>query len=75
MSDRHDSKGQGKGPVNQHKRMAEGEKVTGMKKGGKVHDDAAEDKKMLKKMIKPESMKKLACGGMMKKGGMAKKKK
>lgn len=30
------SKGQGDGPVNQHKRMAEGEKITGMKKGGKV---------------------------------------
>lgn len=55
MADEHKSKGQGKGPVNQHKRMAEGEKITGMKKGGTVE--------------------KKACGGMMKKGGMAKKKK
>lgn len=28
------SKGQTKGPINQHKAMAEGQKVTGMKKGG-----------------------------------------
>lgn len=65
MSDRHDSKGQGKGPVNQHKRMAEGEKVTGMKKGGKV----------AKEMKPMEKMEKMARGGMcMKDGGMAKKK-
>lgn len=31
-----ESKGRGKGPMNQHKRMAEGEKITGMKKGGKA---------------------------------------
>lgn len=29
-----ESKEQTKGPVNQHKRLAEGEKITGMKKGG-----------------------------------------
>lgn len=50
--------------VNQHKRLAMGEKVIGMKKGGKVHSDETEDKKMIKKM---------ACGGMMKKGGKVKK--
>lgn len=48
--------------VNQHKRLAMGEKVTGMKKGGKVE-----------KEMKPEKM---AMGGIAcKKGGMAKKKK
>jgi hypothetical protein len=31
---KHTSEGQTKGPVNQHKRMAEGEKITGMKTGG-----------------------------------------
>lgn len=33
-----EQKGAGKGPVNQHKRMAMGEKITGttMKKGGMV---------------------------------------
>ena len=36
MASKHESKGQTKGPVNQHKRMAEGEKITGMKSGGKV---------------------------------------
>lgn len=28
--------GEGEGPVNQHKRMAMGDKVTGMKNGGAV---------------------------------------
>lgn len=54
MRDRHSSKGQTAGPIGQHKRMAEGEKITGMKKGG---------------------ITKKACGGIMKKGGMPKKKK
>ncbi len=58
MSDRHASKGQGKGPMNQHKAMAEGEKVTGMKKGGAVE-------------MNP--MAKMAKGGCMKKGGKVKK--
>ncbi len=38
------------GPVKQHHVMAEGQKMTGMRKGGKVsakHDDAAQDKKMI----------------------------
>lgn len=35
-----ETKGQTKGPVNQHKRMAEGEKITGMKKGGVVKKPA-----------------------------------
>ena len=48
--------------VNMHKRIAMGEKVTGMKKGGKVDAESAEGK-----------MKKMACGGMMKKGGKVKK--
>lgn len=43
--------------VNQHKRMAMGERVTGMKKGGKVHSDAAEDKKMIKGMVKKTALK------------------
>ncbi len=45
--------------VNQHKRLAMGEKVTGMKKGGAV------EMKAITKMAK---------GGCMKKGGKAKKK-
>jgi len=67
MTDNRGSKGQTGGPVNQHKRMAEGEKITGMKKGGAVHKDEAEDKKLIKKMVKKEDLK-------MKKGGVAKKK-
>ena len=51
---KHESKGE-KGAINQHTKLALGEKVTGMKHGGKAE--------------------KKACGGMMKKGGMAKKKK
>ncbi len=66
MAKDHKSVGEGKGPINQHKRLAMGEKVTGMKKGGsvcmkkggKVNDDAAEDKKMLKNMVKPGALKK-----------------
>lgn len=54
MSNEHKSKGQTAGPLNQHKKMAEGEKITGMKSGGKV-----------KKMAKGGCMKK---GGMSKKG-------
>lgn len=38
--------------------------VGGMKKGGKVHDDAAEDKAMIKKMVKPSVLKRDAkCSG------------
>jgi len=44
--------------VNQHKRLAMGEKVTGMKKGGSVM-------KPMAKMVKGSCMKK---GGMSKKG-------
>jgi hypothetical protein len=48
--------------VPQHKRMAMGEKVTGMKSGGSVkggkHTDAAMDKAMIKKMVKPGAMRK-----------------
>ncbi|CAB4130924.1 hypothetical protein UFOVP122_39 [uncultured Caudovirales phage] len=46
-------------------RRAMGAKNTGkdtFAKGGKVHDDAAEDKKMIKSMIKPSALKK-ADGG------------
>jgi hypothetical protein len=43
----------------------------GYKKGGKVHDDAAQDKKMIKSMIKPSALKK-ADGGMAQKVQMAK---
>jgi hypothetical protein len=62
--DRHSSKGQTQGAVNQHKRMAEGEKVTGMKRGGKVHSDEKADKKLIKETVKPSALK-------MKQGGMA----
>jgi len=38
--------------------------VGGMKKGGAAHDDAAEDKAMIKKMVRPSAMKRDAkCGG------------
>lgn len=73
MSDKHSSKGMTKGPVNRHKEMAMGEKIKVMKKGGAVHKDEAEDKKLIKKMVKSKDLK-MACGGMMKKGGVAKKK-
>ena len=43
----------------------------GMKKGGKVHDDAAQDKAMIKSMVKPGALKK-AGGGMAQKVQMAK---
>ena len=42
-----------------------------MKKGGKVHDDAAQDKAMIKSMVKPGALKK-AGGGMAQKVQMAK---
>lgn len=75
MSDRHSSKGLTKGPVNRHKEMAMGEKIKVMKTGGHVHKDEAEDKKLIKKMVKKEDLK-MAKGGKacMNKGGMAKKK-
>jgi hypothetical protein len=43
------------------------------KRGGKVHDDAAEDKAMIRKMVKPSVLKRDAkCGGgAMNKGGRA----
>jgi hypothetical protein len=43
----------------------------GMKKGGMKHDDAAQDKAMIKNMIKPSALKK-ADGGMAQKVQMAK---
>ena len=43
----------------------------GMKKGGMKHDDAAQDKAMIKSMIKPSALKK-AGGGMAQKVQMAK---
>lgn len=36
-------------------------------KGGKVHDDEAEDKALIKKMVKPEARKEKMCGGRTKK--------
>jgi hypothetical protein len=41
----------------------EGQKKTPYAKGGKAHDDAAEDKKMIKSMIKPSALKKADGGG------------
>lgn len=58
MGDNHTSKGQTKGPINQHKAMAEGQKVTGMKDGGSVHKDEAQDKKLIKKTVKASALKK-----------------
>lgn len=76
MTDRHDSKGLTKGPVNRHKEMAMGEKIKVMKKGGPVHKDEAEDKKLIKKMVKKEDLKmKMGGKACMKTGGMSKKKK
>ena len=44
-------------------------------KGGAVkHDDAKEDKAMIKKMVKPEALTGKACGGKAKKAPMFKKK-
>ena len=56
---------QGNSGISQHKRMAMGQAVTGMKKGGMVHDDAAADKKMIKSLVKPSAL-------AMKKGGKCK---
>ena len=74
--DKHTSKGQTKGPMNRHKEMAEGQKIKAFKKGGEVHKDEKEDKKLIKKMVKKEDLK-MAKGGSacMKKGGESKKKK
>lgn len=48
---------QQKDGMNQHKAMASGRKVTGMKSGGAVkHDDAAADRKMIKGMVKPSAL-------------------
>lgn len=37
------------------------------KKGGAVHTDEAQDKKLIKKMIKQEESKEMKCGGRAKK--------
>lgn len=55
--------------IPQHKRLAAGERGVGMKTGGSVkgakemaragkHDDADMDKAMIKKMVKPGSLRK-----------------
>ncbi len=55
---------QQKDGVNQHKALAMGRGVTGMKSGGAVkHDDTAADRKLVKSMVKPAAM--------LKKGGKA----
>lgn len=46
------------GPVNQHKRMAMGEKVTGMKKGGKVDAPMKDEAPAITKKVAKVSMKK-----------------
>jgi hypothetical protein len=50
---------------NQDKDSLYGGKIGGnpMKKGGKVHDDVAEDKALIKKMVKPEARKARKDGG------------
>ena len=53
--------------VPQHKRMAEGDKISGQKlaAGGKVkekHSDIKEDKKLIREMVKPEDLKKKRGG-------------
>jgi hypothetical protein len=62
-----------KEPMNQHKRMAEGEKITGMKKGGKVKEGSKKEEAKESKKFEKKEDKKMACGGMMKKGGKVKK--
>lgn len=50
-------------------KVMQGQSQPGLKayaKGGPVHGDEAEDKKMIKKMVKPAALK--AKGGPMKKG-------
>ena len=46
-----DTKGNPEGALNRHKAMAMGKEIK-LKKGGKVHSDIAEDKKLIKKMMK-----------------------
>lgn len=55
----------GKSDTNQHKRMAMGQKVTGLKSGGRVHSDAAADKKMMAAEFKKRGLKR---GGKVKRG-------
>ena len=47
---------QSKSGINQHKLLAMGKPVTGMRKGGAVHDDVKEDKALVRKMVKPDSL-------------------
>ena len=54
--------------ISQHKRMAMGEKVSGMKRGGAVHDDSAEDRRIIKGMVKPAAL--MKDGGKCSKCGM-----
>lgn len=55
---------QQKDGVNQHKAMAMGRGVTGMKGGGSVkHDDVAADRKMVKSMVKPGALTGMKGGG------------
>lgn len=67
-------KGNPEGKLNRHKAMAMGESIK-LKKGGKVHKDEAEDKKLIKKMVKKSDLKMAMGGTACKKGGMPKKSK
>lgn len=58
--------------IGQHKLLAEGKALQGspsgiakFKKGGMVHTDIVEDKKMIKKMVKKEALTGKKCGGKM----------
>lgn len=67
--------------VSQHKRLASGAPVTGMKRGGTVFrgaDDEAEDRRIVKRMVKSEALTGKKHGGAvknhdmpMKRGGSA----
>lgn len=57
---------QSKSGISQHKMLAMGKAVTGMKSGGAAHDDVKQDKAMVRSMVKPSALAKK--GGSMKKG-------
>jgi len=56
--------------LNQHKALAMGKElnktpkaIAKFKKGGMIHEDVIEDKKMIKRMVKKEALTGKKCGG------------
>ncbi len=51
------TKGNPQGIMNRHKAMAEGQQIEVMAKGGKVHKDEKQDKKLIREEVKASALK------------------